>query len=266
MISRVDDSDVIRWGREQARAGPWQGDVRVAYLVPLPGGPAPSVGFVRWAMAELSARGFSRVVTNALSPIEQVAFLGAGFDVQERLYLLGHDLGHLGSARRSKGDMADGSVPAGHRRARSADHRAVLDLDARAFPTFWHLDQRGLDDAVGATPRTRFRVITEGESVIAYALTGRARRRGFLQRLAVDPCHRRRGLGRVLVLDALRWLRRWGTERAAVNTPTGNQAAVALYESLGFQREPRGLSVLTAPLASDLRTRPWVERREGSDR
>jgi ribosomal protein S18 acetylase RimI-like enzyme len=217
-------------------------------------------------MAELSARGFSRVVTNALSPIEQVAFLAAGFEVQERLHLLGHDLRLLASARASKREGHDGAVPGGHRRAHSADHRAVLDLDARAFPTFWHLDQRGLDDAVRATPRTRFRVITSGDSVIAYALTGRARRRGFLQRLAVDPAHRRQGLGRVLVLDALRWLRRWRTERTAVNTPTGNLAALALYESLGFRREPRGLSVLAAPLESGRRTRPWADRREGSDR
>jgi len=266
MISRADDSDVIRWGREQARAGPWQGDLRVAYLVPLPAGPAPSVGFVRWAMAELSARGFSRVVTNALSPMEQVAFLTAGFEVQERLHLLGHDLRHLGAARAPRDERTGGSALLRHRRAQPADHRAVLDLDRRAFPPFWHLDQGGLEDAVGATPRSRFRVMTSGDSVIAYALTGRARRRGFIQRLAVDPAHRRRGLGRVLVLDALRWLRRWGTERAAVNTPTGNEAALALYESLGFRCEPRGLSVLTAGLESGLGNRPWAERREGSDR
>jgi len=208
-------------------------------------------------MTELTARGFSRVVTNALSPLEQVAFLGAGFEVQERLHLLGHDLHRLPTPRPSSAD---------HRRAHPADHPAVLALDVRAFPTFWRLDQRGLDDALHATPRARFRVITSGEAVIAYALTGRARRRGFLQRLAVDPAHRRRGLGRVLVLDALRWLRRWGTERVAVNTPTANLAALALYEGLGFRREQRGLSVLTADLESSLSTRPWAERREGSDR
>lgn len=265
MISRADDSDVIRWGREQARAGPWQGKAHVAYLMPLPG-PAPSLGFVRWAMAELSARGYSRVVTNALSPMEQVAFLGAGFEVQERLHLLGHDLRHLPRTRPARSGATHGPAPAGHRRARPADHRAVLDVDARAFPPFWHLDQRGLEEAMRATPSTRFRVVTSGEAVIAYALTGRARRRGFIQRLAVDPAHWRRGLGGVLVLDALRWLRRWGAERAAVNTPTGNQAAVALYESLGFRCEPLGLSVLSAGLESGMRSSPWAGRREGSDR
>jgi ribosomal protein S18 acetylase RimI-like enzyme len=272
MISRVDDSDVIRLGQEQARAGPWQGDREVAYLVPVPGGPAPSVGFVRWAMAELSDRGFSRVVTNALSPMEQVAFLGAGFEVQERLLLLGHDLRlpdtavpAVGLALVRPGEGAgEGDGMLRHRRARASDHTAVLDLDARAFPTFWRLDARGLDDARRATPRTRFRVVTEGGEVIAYALTGRARRRGFLQRLAVSPTHQRLGLGRILVLDALGWLRRWGVERAVVNTPTANDAALALYESVGFVRERCGLSVLAAGLENGL-ARPWT-RREGYQR
>lgn len=259
MISRVDDSDVIRCGQEQARAGPWQGDPRVAYLVPLASGPTPSEGFVRWAMVELAAQGYQRVVTNALSSTEQVAFLAAGFEVQERLHLLVHDLAHV------PGAVGYGGPGAGHRRARPSDQRAVLELDARAFPSFWHLDQPGLDDALRATPRTRFRVVTVGSDVLAYALTGRAGRRGFVQRLAVDPAHRRRGMGRLLVVDALRWLRRRGGRRALVNTPTDNEAALALYESVGFRREPRCLAVLAAGLGAGLGTRPWAERRQAAD-
>jgi ribosomal protein S18 acetylase RimI-like enzyme len=83
---------------------------------------------------------------------------------------------------------------------------------------------------------------------VGYAVTGRAGRRGFLQRLAVQPDHQRGGLGRALVLDGLRWLRRWRAERAVVNTQLENDAALALYENLGFRREPSGLSVLGAGL------------------
>ncbi len=230
-------TDVIRWGHEHARAGPWHGDRRTAYLVPLPEGPVPSLGFVRWAMDELAARGFSRVVTNALSTHEQVAFVGAGFQIREELCLLGHDLVQLPYA-----------APAHHRRARLADYREVLDLDARAFPSFWHLDERGLADAIGATPRSRFRVAPRPDGVVAYALTGRAGRRGFLQRLAVHPRYRRQGLGAALVVDALGWLRRRRVERVLVNTPSTNHAAMALYESLGFHREPQGLAVLGVEL------------------
>jgi ribosomal protein S18 acetylase RimI-like enzyme len=233
-------TDVIGWGGERARAGPWQGDRRVAYLMPLPTGPTPSVGFVRWALDELAGRGFSRVVTNALPAAEQGAFLGAGFEVHEQLHLLGHDLCHIPPAR-----------PVEHRRARAPDRAAVLDVDGRAFPVFWRLDERGLGEALAATPRTRFRVAPHGGAVVAYALTGRAGRRGFVQRLAVHPQHRRQGLARALVVDALLWLRRRRAARAVVNTPARNVAALALYESLGFRREPSGLCVLAAALEAD---------------
>jgi ribosomal protein S18 acetylase RimI-like enzyme len=53
-------------------------------------------------------------------------------------------------------------------------------------------------------------------------------------------------VGRALVLDGLSWLRRRGAERVVVNTQLENRKALALYESLGFRRESRGLSVLSA--------------------
>lgn len=240
------DADVIRWGNEQARTGPWQEDRRIAYLVPLPDGSAPSMGFVRWAMGELAGRGFSGVVTNALPTDEQVAFLGAGFEVRERLHLLAHDLRRVPPA-----------PPADLLRARASDHPAVLEVDARAFPPFWRLDRRSLDETVRATPQVRFRVAVQDGAVVGYAVTGRAGRRGFLQRLAVHPVHRRRGLGRALAVDGLRWLRRWRVTRAVVNTPADNHAALALYDSLGFEREPRGLAVLGAGLDGDGQEWRW---------
>src|SRR5204863_3035655 len=85
-------ANVIRIGREQVRTGPWRGDLRVAYLAPTAQQPAPSADFIRRCLDMLAERGFSRVVTGALSPLEQAGFLAAGFQVEERLHLLGHDL------------------------------------------------------------------------------------------------------------------------------------------------------------------------------
>ena len=79
-------------------------------------------------------------------------------------------------------------------------------------------------------------------------MTGRAGRRGFLQRLAVDPAREGHGLGRALVLDGLVWLRRRGVERVVVNTQEANQRALALYEQLGFRRQHAGLAVLRTQL------------------
>jgi ribosomal protein S18 acetylase RimI-like enzyme len=87
---------------------------------------------------------------------------------------------------------------------------------------------------------------TQATAIVGYAITGRAGGHGFLQRLAVHPAWQRRGVGRALVLDGLTWLQRRGVERVVVNTQLENRKALALYESLGFRREPRGLSVLSA--------------------
>jgi ribosomal protein S18 acetylase RimI-like enzyme len=196
---------------------------------------------VRRCLEQLAGQGYDQVVTAALMPHEQGGFVEAGFVVEEHLMLLAHDL-------RTLPDAPD--LPL--RRARAADRPAVLTLDARSFPPFWQLDAEGLDEALTATPRARFRVADAPNapdgSALGYVVTGRAGRRGYIQRLAVHPDARRRGLGRTLVVDGLRWLRRWRADKALVNTQEGNAAAAALYEALGFRPEPTGLTVLRARL------------------
>ncbi len=57
--------------------------------------------------------------------------------------------------------------------------------------------------------------------------------------LAVDPAHRRTGLGRALLKAALRSARQRGFARVALQVSTGNAAAIVLYESEGFRRAAR---------------------------
>lgn len=228
--------DVIKWGPERARVGPWRGDHQVAYLSPVADAPLPSAAFVRRCLDHLAARGYRRVVTGALSPAESSGFLAAGFEIREQLHLLAHDLIALP-------DMTGAPL----RRAGRRDHAAVLRVDHDAFPAFWRLDESGLVDAIRATPQNRFRVTDDG-SVFGYAITGRAGRKGYVQRLAVAPDRRGEGIGADLVVDGLRWLRRWRVEQAVVNTQLDNGHALALYERLGFRRQAPGLSVLSTGL------------------
>ena len=230
--------DVIKWGPERARAGPWRGDHQVALLTPIADAPIPSAVFVRRCIDTLAARGYRRVVTGALSPAESHGFLAAGFEISEQLHLLSHDLR----------DIPLPVAGAHLRRAAHSDDDDVLDVDHQAFPPFWRLDRNGLQDAIRATPQTRYRLAERG-SVIGYAVTGRSGRKGYVQRLAVHPDHRGQGLGATLVIDGLRWLRRWRVEQAVVNTQLDNGRALALYERLGFRRQPLGLSVLSAGIA-----------------
>jgi hypothetical protein len=55
-------------------------------------------------------------------------------------------------------------------------------------------------------------------------------------------------VGSTLVVDGLRWMRRWKVRRAVVNTQFGNDAALALYLRLGFVPEPSDLAVLRTEL------------------
>lgn len=188
---------------------------------------------VRGCVEEARRAGYRSVVTNAISEGSSTAFLDAGFVVRERLHLLAVDL-HRPPA------TPDRVLERPGRRARAAAVR----VDAAAFDGFWHLGADGIRDAAAATPVARFRVGRSRRRVVAYAITGYGGDQGYLQRVAVDPAERRAGWGRALVTDGLGWLWRHGCVRASVNTQSHNDAAVALYESVGFRHLPEGLCVM----------------------
>lgn len=258
---------MARWGGGRIRVGPWHGDDRVAYLAPVGDGPAPGPSDVRHTLERLTRSGYAEAVTAAIGPLEAHGFVLAGFEVHERLHLLARDLRDLPE-----------SPAAALRRARRRDRPRVLAIDGAAFSPFWRLDDAGLEEALSATPSSRFRVALDpdadaapsngdndadagpdgetgetgetGDAIVGYAICGRAGRRGFVQRLAVDPTHHGHGLGQALLLDGLGWLRRRGVDRVVVNTQEANGPALALYERLGFRRQPGGLAVLKKSLVN----------------
>ncbi len=218
------------------RIAPWRGDGRTAHVTPGRGRPTPAA--IERALAELASGPYGAALTAALPPDDQRPFLAAGFEVHERLHLL---------VRTLDGLPAVGDPPTDLRRGHHADRPRILVVDEAAFPEFWQLDAPGFQDALAATPSARLRVAVsrhQPRSLQGYAITGRAGPRGYLQRLAVDPPAQGAGIGAALVVDGLRWLRRWGAKEVLVNTQVTNEAAVRLYERLGFRRQPEGLAVL----------------------
>lgn len=229
-------------GNERFRVGPWHADPRIAYLSLTPDVPRPSAAGLHRCLRRLDGEGYSSIITAALHPDEAAAFVDAGFEEYDRLRVLSHSLVDLDPPRRRPDPRLR------LRRARPADRAPALAVDGRAFPPFWRLDEDGLDEAIGATPRSRFRVATLDGRLAGYAVTGRAGSQGFLQRLATDPDHAGTGIGSELVLDALRWAARRRVTRVLVNTQDGNERALALYHRLGFQLTPTDLVVLTRPI------------------
>lgn len=233
-------TDTVTARGVRMRVRSWRGRSDTAELSAVPAGATVPPGLVAMAVERARARGYTAVVTPALPVGEWRPYVDAGFSVREELHLLAHDLL----------DLPDRRAPEHRRRTRRVQRRdrdRVLTIDQAAFDPFWRLDAAALEDAVRATPSTRFRLDREGRG---YALTGRAGDRGYVQRLAVDPAAQGSGLGSALVVDGLRWLRRWRVREALVNTQTSNERAVALYERLGFERHIEGLAVLELELAS----------------
>lgn len=101
-----------------------------------------------------------------------------------------------------------------------------------------------LDDSVeGITrylqrnPNTCFVAEIEQE-LVGVILSGHDGRRGFIYHLAVDPVHRRQGIGSVLVEAALQALEAEGIHKVALVVYAGNQFGNAFWEKVGFITRP----------------------------
>jgi ribosomal protein S18 acetylase RimI-like enzyme len=228
-------------GGGRLRVRPWQADARIAHVAPAADylGPLTPTD-VEHAVALLQAQGYVSVITAALHRSDRRPFLAAGFHECERLHLLLHPFDHLAPVGPVDGvDL---------RRGRRRDHDEVLAVDRSAFSPFWRLDRAGLDEALTATSTVHFQVARTQGGIVGYSVCGRAGHRGYVQRLAVDPGAQGRGVGRGLLADGLRWLRRWGARDALVNTQEGNARSLRLYQRSGFNLQPEGLAVLQLDL------------------
>jgi [ribosomal protein S18]-alanine N-acetyltransferase len=71
--------------------------------------------------------------------------------------------------------------------------------------------------------------------------------------LAVDPSARRRGTGRALLAEGLRWGAANGAQEAFLEVRASNLAAIRFYESRGFQMAGRRTGYYSAPVEDALR-------------
>ena len=188
---------------------------------------------------ELAALGYTRVRTSAVAGNVLPRLEAAGFGMMQELVLLEHtDIARAAATWRDTAATV---------RLPPVQQGAASRIDEAAFGREWALDRVALHEVCAATPRHRAR--GAGEPLAGYAITGRDGRQGFLQRLAVHPAAQRQCLGLALVADSLAWMARWRVERALVNTPTDNAAALRLYEHVGYRQLPEPLCVYERGLA-----------------
>lgn len=71
---------------------------------------------------------------------------------------------------------------------------------------------------------------------------------GAIQNLGIAPSHRGRGLGQMLLLQALHGFRRAGLARALLEVTAQNDGAIRLYRRLGFRRSKTVYKAVQGPL------------------
>lgn len=78
-------------------------------------------------------------------------------------------------------------------------------------------------------------VVLDEAGVVGAAVFRQAGDAVDLDRIAVAPPWRRRGLASAMVMDGVEWARRRGAARLLLEVHRGNGAAIALYRNHGFE-------------------------------
>jgi ribosomal protein S18 acetylase RimI-like enzyme len=211
-----------------------------------PGVVVPAAHLEAWAIA-LRAHGFDTVRSGALAAAQALEAEHAGWSCVQELRLLRLD----GRPDRDLVRTPPQATTVTLHSVSPDDLASVARLaaiDAAAFGAPWQFDAAVLADVATATPSSRFRVAASGQEWTGFLVSGRAGRVGYVQRLAVDPGAQRQGIGRALLVDGLRWMRRWRVDQVYVNTHVDNGPALALYESFGFVARAEVLRVFESPV------------------
>ncbi len=233
----------------------WPGDDTVAHLIFVDHHHTPTTSDIAAAVEHAARKGARAIRTSALFPDAARVVLAEGFSTIDRLALLQIELGSF--------DLPASDLPATP--SRSSEQPATRSLrlrtmrpwhltpcskiDRASFGLLWGNTAASLRDIHNATPWHHSRIVRSDGDLVGFAISGAAADTGYVQRLAIAPDHRRGGLARLLVDDAMEWMRHRGATRALVNTGVDNDAALALYGSIGFTRLDAELTIAELKVA-----------------
>lgn len=82
-------------------------------------------------------------------------------------------------------------------------------------------------------------IADEGGQIVGACMAGYDGHRGWLYSVAVSRDHRRRGVGKNLMEEAMESLRKMGCIKVNLQIRSSNHEVKAFYESLGFAVEER---------------------------
>lgn len=107
----------------------------------------------------------------------------------------------------------------------------LVAIHRQCFPNYWDVD--AFNDFF-AIPGTFATVAEIGDDTVAMCVHRVQHEQADIITLAVLPGWRRRGLGRILLENAMKHALSMGADRMFLDVEDGNGAAKALYEAHGF--------------------------------
>ncbi len=96
-------------------------------------------------------------------------------------------------------------------------------------------------------PAAVFLTAAEGQEILGYAGMHCAWGECYVDNIAVFPEHRRRGVGKALLLGLEEEAKRRRGEFLSLEVRASNRGAIALYQTMGFQEAGRRKKFYTAP-------------------
>lgn len=115
------------------------------------------------------------------------------------------------------------------------DQEAVVELwTACGLVVPWNDPRRDIRRKLEVRPDL-FLVASDGERIIATVMAGYEGHRGWINYLAVQPDHRRRGIGRRMMEEAEALLLAAGCPKINLQVRSTNAEVIAFYKRIGFK-------------------------------
>jgi hypothetical protein len=123
----------------------------------------------------------------------------------------------------------------------------IMDADIAAVIALWQAcgltrpwNDPGADIALARRgPNSAVLVGRDGNAIVASVMVGYDGHRGWVYYVAVDPDHRHKKYGRVIMDAAENWLRQRGIEKMQLLVRSDNTGVKAFYEQLGYLEQER---------------------------
>jgi ribosomal-protein-alanine N-acetyltransferase len=129
---------------------------------------------------------------------------------------------------------------------RTEDIPAVAQLDQTAFENIW---RHSLESLSLAFQQSGYSTVSEWNGkIVGYQISTTSTLHAHLARLAVHPDLQNHSIGFALVHDFLTYSRQNNIWQVTVNTQSDNNASLALYQKLGYERNGERYPVFIYPL------------------